>query len=54
MKYDSNYYYLTDEEIADMRYESKEDFAKKAVLGFGMFVVFGMSILGAMLTLLGA
>ena len=54
MKYDSNYYYLTDEEIADMRYESKEDLAKKAFLGFTAFVVFGMSILGAMLTLLGA
>ena len=53
MKYDSNYYYLTDEEIADMRYESKEDLARKAVLGFATFVVFGMSILGAMLTLLG-
>ena len=54
MKYESNYYYLTDEEIADMRYESKEDFAKKAFVGFAAFVVFGMSILGAMLTLLGA
>ena len=54
MKYDSNYYYLTDEEIADMRYESKEDFAKKAVFAFTMYTVFGMSILGAMLTLLGA
>ena len=54
MKYDSNYYYLTDEEIADMRYESKEDFAKKAVLAFAGFVIFGMSILGAMLSLLGA
>ena len=54
MTYDSNYYYLNDEEITDMRYESKEDFAKKAVFGFAMFVIFGMSILGAMLTLLGA
>lgn len=54
MRYDNNYYYLTDEEIADMRYESMEDFAKKAVLGFTTFVVFGMSILGAILTLLGA
>lgn len=54
MKYDSNYYYLTDEEIADMRYESKEDIARKAVFGFAMFVIFGMSLLGGMLTLLGA
>lgn len=54
MKYDSNYYYLTDEEIADMRYESKEDFAKKAVFAFATFAVFGTSILAAMLTLLGA
>lgn len=54
MKYDSNHYYLSDEEIADMRYESMEDFSKKAVLAFVSFVVFGSSILGAMLTLLGA
>ena len=53
MRYDDNYYYLSDEEIADMRYESMEDFAKKAVLAFGCFVVFGSGLIGAMLTLLG-
>jgi hypothetical protein len=53
MRYDDNYYYLSDEEIADMRYESKENFAKKAVLGFVCFVVYGSGLIGAMLTLLG-
>ena len=53
MRYDDNYYYLSDEEIADMRYESMEDLAKKAVLGFICFVVYGGGIIGAMLTLLG-
>ena len=53
MKYDSNYYYLTDEEIADLRYESMEDLAKKAFLAFAGFVMFGSGIVGALLTLLG-
>ena len=54
MKFDSNYYYLTDEEIADMRYESKEELAQKAFLVFAGFVMFGSGIVGALLTLLGA
>ena len=45
---------LSDEEIADMRYESMEDLAKKAFLAFAGFVVFGSGVVGAMLTLLGA
>ncbi len=53
MKYDNSYYYLTDEDIADMRYESMEDLAKKAVLAFAGFVVFGSSILGSLLILMG-
>ena len=40
MRYDNSYYYLTDEDIADMRYESMENFAKNAVLAFAGFVVF--------------
>lgn len=48
-----NHYYLTDETIADMRYESAEDLAKKAVFAFTMFIVFGSGICGALLTLLG-
>jgi len=53
MRYDNSYYYLTDEDIADMRYESMEDVAKKLVLAFAGFVVFGSSILGSLLVLMG-
>lgn len=53
MRYDNSYYYLTDEEIADMRYESMEDLAKKAVLVFVSFVIFGSSFLGSLLILMG-
>lgn len=53
MKYDNNYYYLTDEKIADMRYESMENLAKNAVLAFASFVVFGGSFLGSLLILMG-
>ena len=53
MKYDNNYYYLTDEEIADMRSESMEDVAKKLALAFGAFVVFGSTFLSVLLTLIG-
>lgn len=54
MKYENNYYYLTDEHIADMRYESMENLAKKAMLAFVGFVVFGGTFLGTLLTLIGA
>ncbi|MBQ5671626.1 MAG: hypothetical protein IIV43_04650 [Oscillospiraceae bacterium] len=54
MRYDNSYYYLTDEDIADMRYESMENFAKNAVLAFAGFVVFGSGILGSLLILMGS
>ena len=53
MRYDNSYYYLTDEDIADMRYESMENFAKNAVLAFAVFVGFGSGILGSLLILMG-
>ena len=53
MRYENNSYYLTDEEIADMRYESMENLAKKAVLAFAGFVVFGSGILSSLLILIG-
>ena len=53
MRYENNYYYLSDEHIADMRYESKENLAKKAVLAFASFVIFGGGILSSLLILLG-
>lgn len=53
MRYENDYYYLTDEEIADMRYESMEDLAKKAVLAFVGFVIFGSTFLSTLLTLIG-
>lgn len=53
MRYDDNYYYLTDEDIADMRYESMEDLAKKVALGFGAFLIFGSTFLTVLLTLIG-
>ena len=49
-----NDYYLTDEEIADMHYESTEDFAKKVLGVFAFFAVFGSCILSAMCSFLGA
>lgn len=52
MRY-NNSCYLSDEEIADMRYESMEDLAKKAVLAFAGFVIFGSSILSSLLILMG-
>ena len=53
MKYNNSYYYLSDEDIADMRYESMENFARNAVLAFAGFVVFGTGILGSLLILMG-
>lgn len=53
MRFNNNYYYLTDEEIADMRYESMEDLAKKAVLAFAGFVIFGSTFLSSLLILIG-
>lgn len=53
MRFNNNYYYLTDEEIADMRYESMEDLAKKAVLAFACFVIFGSTFLSSLLILIG-
>ena len=53
MKYENSYYYLTDENIADMRYESMENLAKKAVLAFVSMVVFGGGFLGSLLILMG-
>lgn len=54
MKYKmSSNYYLTDEEIADMRYESSEAFARKALGVFLAVILFGGGIVNAVFTLLG-
>ena len=53
MRYENNSHYLSDEHIADMRYESMENLAKKAVLAFAGFVVFGSGILSSLLILIG-
>ncbi len=49
----NSYYYMSDEEIADLRYESSEDLAKKVLGGFVFVAVFGMYILGALCSFLG-
>lgn len=46
-------YYLLDEDIADMRYESDEALAKKILGGFTFVAVFGLYILTALCSFLG-
>jgi len=53
MKFDNNYYYLTDEEIAEAKYESSETLARKAIGLFTLVLLFGGSIVNAVFTLLG-
>ncbi len=53
MRHGNYNYYLTDEELADMRYESSEQLARKFVLGAITTILFGSCFVKAMFILLG-
>ena len=49
-----NDHYLSEEMLADMRYEDTETLAKKALGAFAFVTVFGSTILSALCSFLGA